>query len=122
MSVFKRIKNIIKSNVGGLMAEREVSSEPVYSYEDFSYNSFTEDSPDINPTNNQESQYYANLELKDGASYDKIKQSYKNLLKKYHPDLHNKNSEDRMSAEKITRKLNEAFNYFEDKFNRGELK
>lgn len=121
MSIFNRLKNIIRSNINDLIEDRKSTPDLEYLYNDTSY-TFTEQNLEIHSLNYQEAQYYANLELQYGASYTEIKQSYRTLLKKYHPDLHNKNAEDKAYAEKITQKLNEAFNYFEDKFNRGELK
>ena len=38
------------------------------------------------PAVQKEREYYANLEVAYGASFDEIKASYKRLLKKYHPD------------------------------------
>jgi DnaJ-domain-containing protein 1 len=66
----------------------------------------------------KEASYYANLELKTGAGFAEIKASYKELIKKYHPDKFNQNEEQRKIAEEITRKLNEAYIYFERKFNK----
>lgn len=119
MSIFNRLKNIVRSNINNLIEDKEIAPELLYSYND---NSFDRQTQETDTGNYQEAQYYANLEIHDGASFDEIKQAYKSLLKKYHPDLHNKNPEDKINAEKITKKLNEALNYFEDKFNKGELK
>jgi DnaJ-domain-containing protein 1 len=63
-----------------------------------------------------EQEYYANLELVAGASFEQIKVAYKKLLKKYHPDLYHQDKEKKEYANKIAIKLNEAFNYFEKKF------
>jgi len=119
VSIFNRLKNIVRSNINNLIEDREITPEPLYSCNDRFFDRQTQETDAVNY---KEAQYYANLELQCGNTYDMIKQSYKNLLKKYHPDLHNKNPEDKINAEKITKKLNEAFNYFEDKFNKGELK
>ena len=42
-------------------------------------------------------QYYDTLDLKQGATQDDIKKSYRKLSKKYHPDLNpnNKEAEDK---------------------------
>ena len=69
------------------------------------------------PMNLREAEYYANLELKPGADFSLIKTAYKRLMKQYHPDLHAGNEEKRKAAELITTRLNEAFKYFETKFN-----
>ena len=112
MGLFKRLRQIIKSNF--------YCNENL-NYQNTIYNdtSLLENNPE--EYNNKEAQYYANLELHYGASFKEIKQAHRSLLKKYHPDLHNGSTKDKSCAEKITQKLNEAFNYFEDKLNKGEL-
>jgi DnaJ-class molecular chaperone len=65
-----------------------------------------------------EAEYYANLEIKSGSDFEQIKASYKNLIKKYHPDKFNSSEEKRKMAEIITTRLNEAYTYFEKKFNK----
>ncbi|MEM5783326.1 MAG: DnaJ domain-containing protein, partial [Candidatus Aenigmatarchaeota archaeon] len=49
--------------------------------------------------------YYSVLGVKSDASLKDIKEAYKTLIKKYHPDV-NKSLE----AEEITKKINEAYN------------
>lgn len=49
--------------------------------------------------------YYDILGLDEGATIENIKQAYRLIIKKYHPDI---NKEDSRAAE-ITRKLNEAY-------------
>jgi curved DNA-binding protein CbpA len=66
----------------------------------------------------KEIEFYANLEVKNGSNFDQIKASYKNLIKQYHPDKFNSNEEKRKTAEIITSRLNEAYTYFEKKFNK----
>ncbi|MES2730424.1 MAG: J domain-containing protein [Bacteroidota bacterium] len=65
--------------------------------------------------NAKEAGYYANLELKEGASFVDIKAAYKRLVKKYHPDKFHNDEQKRKYAEQITQKLNEAYRYFEEK-------
>lgn len=64
----------------------------------------------------KEAGYYANLELKPGASHREIKEAYRNLQRRYHPDHHHKNPEQTALALEITKGLNEAMDYFEKKF------
>lgn len=66
----------------------------------------------------KEASYYANLELKSGAGFAEIKSAYKELIKKYHPDKFNQDEGQRKIAEEITRKLNEAYIYFEKKYSK----
>ncbi|MCS6796160.1 MAG: J domain-containing protein [Raineya sp.] len=66
--------------------------------------------------NIQELRYYAWLEVPAGSSFEEIKKSYKNLMKKYHPDNFHHNESKRKTAEELCQKLNEAYQYFEKKF------
>jgi hypothetical protein len=65
-----------------------------------------------------EEKYYKWLELPLGSSFEEIKKSYKLLMKKYHPDNFHNNETKRQTAEKLSQKLNEAYQYFEKKYNK----
>lgn len=67
-------------------------------------------------SNNEEDKYYKWLELPFGSSFEDIKKSYKTLMKKYHPDNFYNNETKRQTAEKLSQKLNEAYQYFEKKY------
>jgi len=68
--------------------------------------------------NTEEDKYYKWLELPNGSSFDDIKKSYKTLMKKYHPDNFHNNDTKRQTAEKLSQKLNEAYQYFEKKYSK----
>lgn len=69
-----------------------------------------------NPSANKlEAQYYANLELSPGASYEEIRSAYRELLRKYHPDRHHQDPQKAALALEITKRLNEAMKYFQTK-------
>ncbi|MBR2386574.1 DnaJ domain-containing protein [bacterium] len=53
--------------------------------------------------------YYEILEVKENASIEEIKSSYKRLVKKYHPDISKVEN-----AEKIFKEINEAFDTLSD--------
>lgn len=116
MTFFKRIKNIIRCNIN--------SKEYNDSFENFCTNSdFAEDKinekitqPENKTFSDVECEYYGNLELPLGASFEQIKQAYKNLLKKYHPDRFYNEPKKLETAQNIVKKLNKAYNYFEEKF------
>lgn len=76
-------------------------------------------SSDLEPLNRKEAEYYANLELKPGSGFAEIKAAYKELIKKYHPDKFSHDEERRKIAETITTRLNEAYTYFEKKYNKN---
>lgn len=67
-------------------------------------------------TATDEQKYYQWLELPQGSSFDDIKKSYKVLMKKYHPDNFHNNETKQKTAEKLSQKLNEAYQYFEKKY------
>ena len=109
MSLFKRIENIIKSNMNH--KEEDINID-MNSYDDIYYS-------DVKVIPNEENQlekkYYKILELEYGSDFSSIKKAYKRLLKKYHPDLFQNKPEKLKSAQEVTRQINEAYTYFERK-------
>ena len=62
--------------------------------------------------------YYKVLELSKGAKIDDIKKAYKTLISQYHPDkVSNLGSDLQKLAMKKTQEINEAYQYFKNKFN-----
>lgn len=55
------------------------------------------------------SQYYANLELKPGASLDDVRAAYRRLMAQYHPDRHQGDPERFAVARKLSESLTEAY-------------
>ena len=109
MSLFKRIENIIKSNIN----HKEEIDIDINSYDDIYY----EDSNNIPKNENEkEKKYYKILELEYGSDFNSIKKAYKKLLKKYHPDLFQNKPEKLKSAQIVSKQINEAYTYFERKF------
>ena len=109
MSLFKRIENIIKSNMNH--KEEDINID-MNSYDDIYYS-------DVKVIPNEENQlekkYYKILELEYGSDFSSIKKAYKRLLKKYHPDLFQNKPEKLKSAQEVTRQINEAYTYFDRK-------
>lgn len=60
--------------------------------------------------------YYTLLELKEGASPDEIKKSFRRLAKKYHPDVNKGNP----AAEKKFKEINEAYDVLSDEKKRAQ--
>ncbi len=63
----------------------------------------------------KERQYYKDLEVPFGTPFPEIKKAYRKLIKKYHPDLYQGDKKKLDIAQEITRKINEAYTYFENK-------
>ena len=121
MSLFKRAINIIKSNINADKTSK-------ISFDDIDLSSFSQDEQVayeenssfqesvLTPDERLEQEYYGNLELPVGSSFEQIKKQYRLLLKKYHPDKFNNDENKRKLAEKVVLKLNNAYNYFENKY------
>ncbi|MDB9786728.1 DnaJ domain-containing protein [Bacteriovoracaceae bacterium] len=108
MGIFQRLKDIVQSEIGDKLTSNEVP--PIYKQ------SQQQDEPQPSTQNRLEASYYANLELPYGANYVDIKKAYKRLMKKYHPDRFHHDEDLGETANEITKKLNEAYNYFTKKF------
>lgn len=63
-----------------------------------------------------EHKYYDALEIKSTASFDEIKQAYKKVMKKYHPDRFASDPEKQKYAQQLSQKINEAYEYFCKKY------
>lgn len=53
--------------------------------------------------------FYANLELPIGAPLDEVKASYRRLMRRYHPDLHQKDAESAAVATRLAQELRVAY-------------
>ena len=60
--------------------------------------------------------YYAILGICESASYDDIKQAYRNLARKWHPDIAGSNPD----ALKTFKNINEAYEILSDNIKKGE--
>jgi hypothetical protein len=58
-------------------------------------------------------QYYARLELPVGAPFEAVKTSYRRLMRKYHPDMHNGSPEKLRAATEVAQALTQAYNELE---------
>lgn len=116
MSIFKRLQRIVSAEIDSRLNSKDKFSSSSHNTTSGGFND-NEESSNSKSTqySNQEEQYYANLELAPGSSFEEIKKSYKRLLKQYHPDKYY--NDDRSEyAEQITQRLNEAYSYFEKKY------
>lgn len=114
MSFFSRLKNIVRSNLN-FDRNKIIDIENLnMGYDDIANNGDVID--EIPPDYTIEKEYYSILELEYGADFTKIKNAYKNLLKKYHPDMYQNKPDKIKIAQKLTKKINEAYNYFSKKY------
>ena len=65
-----------------------------------------------------EQRYLEILDLASGASKEEVKKSYRHFIAKYHPDkVNHLGLEFQKIAADKTRKINEAYSYFKQKYN-----
>ena len=58
---------------------------------------------------------YAALEVRPGADFETVRRSYRNLMRKYHPDHHTGSPEKQKAANDIAQGLTEAYKLLEKK-------
>jgi hypothetical protein len=66
----------------------------------------------------QEAKYFDALEISPTKDFEAIKTAYKKAMKKYHPDRYAGNAEKQQIAQQISQKINAAYQYFEQKYNK----
>jgi len=114
--MIKRLYTIARGNLAGWARRRKRQAEPDF---DFGDQACSADEPareaqSLHPL----SGYYANLELPPGAGRGQVKQAWRRLLKKYHPDLHSTHPEKRKIATELTGRLNEAYRVLDKEFSK----
>ncbi len=67
------------------------------------------DRRDVSPQQKQTEQWYANLELEPGATLDDVKQAYRELMRKYHPDKHLGDPDRHKAATELAQSLTDAY-------------
>ena len=66
-----------------------------------------------------EKRYSELLEVPIGASWAEVKESYRKLLNRYHPDRFSDNAEKQKVANNLVIQINEAYQFFLDKHERS---
>ena len=61
------------------------------------------------PLDKQLAQYYANLELKPGATLEDVKKAYRDMMRRYHPDKFLGDPEKHRAATELASSLTEAY-------------
>ena len=107
--MIKRLYNVARASLYSfILREKEGSA---YDTEDREFVQNRSDTYDNNL--DPLTSYYANLELQPGASRVQVKQAWRRLLKRYHPDLHSVDPEKRKIATELTGHLNEAYHIWD---------
>lgn len=64
-------------------------------------------------------EYYANLEVPFGSDIETVKESYRRLMRKYHPDKHSADPETEALATELTQELTRAYRAIESYLKTG---
>ena len=67
------------------------------------------DRHEISPQEKQTEQWFANLGLEPGADLDDVKQAYRELMRRYHPDKHVGDPERHKAATALSQSLTDAY-------------
>jgi DnaJ-domain-containing protein 1 len=115
--LFEKLVRIIRSN---MLSAKDSKISPASSYEEYTSSGYSrqetgqkKQSPPNAEVSFKEKQYYQALEIIPPATFEQIKAAYKKLVRKYHPDLFQNNSQKQQYAEIVTQQINEAYAYFE---------
>ena len=63
--------------------------------------------------------YYANLEVPYGSDLETVKESYRRLMRKYHPDRHSASPEMEALATELTQEITRAYQAIESYLTTG---
>ena len=58
-------------------------------------------------------QYYANLEVPYGSDLETVRKAWKQLLRKYHPDLHSQDPDKQKLSNELVQEINSAYRELE---------
>ena len=126
MSIFKRLYNIARANIGkhipagkrhGPDTRQQETRSSSYR-EEHTYRGERDDETRGNtraqPGQDRVlAQYYANLEVPYGSDLKTVRKAWKDLLRKYHPDLHSNDAKKKDVARQLTQELNHAYGELE---------
>lgn len=107
MEILSRVYRIIKANIIFILGDRVDKNNEFHNENETKRKFHTKTG--INIDNNL-AQYYVNLEIPYGSNIQTTKKAWKNMMKKYHPDLHARSPEKKETANTLTRELTKAYN------------
>lgn len=107
MSIRRRLWNVARSELNDLLERtaQQVKSRIGSSGEepDVDFSEQGNSQPD------KIKQYYANLELAEGASLREVRSAYRRLMRSYHPDRHAQDPEKVKVANEVAQRLRQAY-------------
>lgn len=88
--------------------EREEANEGGYDY--------NEPDPPYGTPKNKAELYFEWLEMEPTTDFAAIKKQYRKLMKKYHPDRFQDDDDRKATAQQVSSKLNEAYEFFQTQY------
>ena len=107
MEILNRVYRIIKSNI---KFGRDERYDTVNAFELDNGEYEKQNSKILENANDDMARYYANLEIPCGSDFRTVKKAWKQMLKKYHPDLHSRDKKKQQTATRLTQGLTTAYN------------
>ncbi len=113
MSLFSRIRRIIQANLR-IRREDEVEiDESVWEELHRSRREYAgqpgRDDSSHPPHDPELARLYANLEVPYGSDLETVTQSWKRMLRQYHPDMHSGDPEKQQVANQLVQELNRSY-------------
>lgn len=62
--------------------------------------------------------HYKTLNLPYGAPFDEVKKAFRQMMRKYHPDMHSGNPQKQKAASELTKQLTVAYNELDNHLNK----
>jgi DnaJ-class molecular chaperone len=107
MEILNRVYRIIKSNI---KFGRDERYDTVNAFELDNGEYEKQNSKILENANDDMARCYANLEIPCGSDFRTVKKAWKQMLKKYHPDLHSRDKKKQQTATRLTQGLTTAYN------------
>lgn len=138
MSILSRISRILRANLRigpdtpqtdysfyeeRLRKKRAENNSQSHGWQQASSNEKTSHNRNGHPNRDSElAKYYANLEVPYGSDLETVRRAWKQLLQKYHPDIHSGNPEKQEIANKLVQELNHAYKELEKRLSASKGK
>lgn len=110
--LFRRLFRVTRAHVGPRSPSPSIGEDPIHDRPG-------EAAPAPPVADEKLAGYYANLEIPYGSDLATVRAAWKDLMKKYHPDLHGADPEKQRLAGEITANLTRACQELEVALERG---